>query len=286
MTIAYKYCDRYGAAILDNCELRVTPPNQFNDPFEFTPHMVCSDPQGYARLMLRSKDNLRTIYEGLARDGAFDGTFRDFREWVQVEKAGVIEIAKRGMPLCLMNTQKEFVERVSERFGLLCLSKRHDSILMWGHYTDKHRGLVIGFDTSLEVFRQGKGLRSVKYVRERVRYDATWKLGSVPLLRYEDEILLSKNADWEYEQEQRQIFILSTLKKKPLDDGTTGFFLPFSTDAVAQVILGARCSSDLAKRAKELVPSKFPKAQVLRASLHESQFTLTIAPVSGHLLRT
>ena len=126
----------------------------------------------------------------------------------------------------------------------------------------------------------------MKYVRERVRYDATWKLGSVPLLRYEDEILLSKNADWEYEQEQRQIFVLSTLNKKPLDDGTTGFFLPFPTDAVTQVILGARCSSDLAKRAKELVPSKFPKAQVLRASLHQSQFTLTIAPVSPHLLRT
>ncbi len=31
----FQYCDEGGALILENLELRLTPPNEFNDPFEF-----------------------------------------------------------------------------------------------------------------------------------------------------------------------------------------------------------------------------------------------------------
>jgi hypothetical protein len=42
MSIVYKYCkQQHGVDILKNLELKITPPNQFNDPFEFSPHMLC-----------------------------------------------------------------------------------------------------------------------------------------------------------------------------------------------------------------------------------------------------
>lgn len=36
MGTVYKFCGKYGLEILRTLELKVTPPNQFNDPFEFT----------------------------------------------------------------------------------------------------------------------------------------------------------------------------------------------------------------------------------------------------------
>ena len=51
----YKYCGDLGVEILEKLELKVTPPNQFNDPFEFAPHMVCTNPKRRSELMLQSK---------------------------------------------------------------------------------------------------------------------------------------------------------------------------------------------------------------------------------------
>jgi len=33
----FKYCDARGVSILQDLELKITPPNEFNDPFEFRP---------------------------------------------------------------------------------------------------------------------------------------------------------------------------------------------------------------------------------------------------------
>ena len=37
--VLYKYCDPRGIDILQSLRLKVTPPNQFNDPFEFMPRV-------------------------------------------------------------------------------------------------------------------------------------------------------------------------------------------------------------------------------------------------------
>jgi hypothetical protein len=41
--LLYKYLDRYGLDTIANLELKITPPNEFNDPFEFTPRLTDSD---------------------------------------------------------------------------------------------------------------------------------------------------------------------------------------------------------------------------------------------------
>ena len=38
-SVVYKYCDPRGVDIFTNLRLRVTPPNRFNDFFEFAPRM-------------------------------------------------------------------------------------------------------------------------------------------------------------------------------------------------------------------------------------------------------
>jgi hypothetical protein len=275
MNTVYKYCDNHGVSVLRNLEFKITPPNQFNDPFEFTPRIICSDPHSYAKRILRNKAHIKDLYERLIRCDGFVGSFRQFREHVRSDRPEMVRIMARGVPIVVADVQKEHLDRVSERFGVLCMSKLRDSILMWGHYCDKHRGMVIGFDSSSEELRREKGLRAVSYVKERVLLDVNWKPGSTSAIRYEDELVFSKNEDWRYEQELRALFRLSKVTERPLQDGGVGYFLPFSPTALVSVSLGAKCSAEFERTVESaLRAGPFSHVKVDRAVLHDTDFAL------------
>lgn len=78
---AYKYTStKFALATLRDLELKVTPPNEFNDPFEFSPHVTCSAPEREAKRILRSKRDIKEMYEQDKRIGDFAGNFREYRE--------------------------------------------------------------------------------------------------------------------------------------------------------------------------------------------------------------
>ena len=58
-------------------------------------------------------------------------------------------------------------------FGVLCLSERWDSILMWGHYAYSHEGFVIGLDTKHPFFNQRRSPTDEFGFLRRVRYQTS-----------------------------------------------------------------------------------------------------------------
>jgi hypothetical protein len=155
---------------------------------------------------------------------------------------------------------------------------------MWGHYGDRHRGLVVGFDASSVVFQpeHGRRLRSVDYVRERVLFDATWKETDPGIRTFEQRLVFSKNEDWHYEDELRQLFQLSLLRQKPLDNGSLGFFLPLPPSAIVSVTLGAKCPDEIQKKVQSaLSQSCLAHVQRDHAILHESEFNLVFDKSAG-----
>jgi len=279
MDTVYKYCGEYGLAILSNLELKVTPPNQFNDPFEFTPKMVCSDMVRY----VKSERVCKWWYETARSEKGFSGSFPEFKvkylERLGVEKniSQITQGMDQVMQITLPLSEKEFLDEVSKRFGVLCMSGRRDEILMWGHYCDKPLGLVIGFDKSSAIFQQGKGLRPVTYVQNRVVYDACWEEGAPELLKkYEDQIIYYKSIAWKYEDELRQFFPLtsSSLIKKPLKK-TLSYFLSLPPEAIVSVTLGPRCSPELDNKVRKILQKPcFSLVKLDRAVLHKDDFVL------------
>lgn len=98
--------------------------------------------------------------------------------------------------------KKEFDMR-----GVLAFSATWQSVLMWSHYADEHRGICIEFDTS-----------ELPHDRlSKVRYDGdrsvkasdiyAWKLGGdeAAARRAFDTHFYSKAPDWHYEQEWRDL---------------------------------------------------------------------------------
>ena len=280
MNIVYKFCGSYGVDILRNLELKITPPNQFNDPFEFTPRLVCSDRHEYARRLLTQKASLKTLYTLMRSEARFSGSFLDFRRKVGQERAEMIEGLGESVLRVLPSVAIKQLDRVSERHGVLCMSRHRDSILMWGHYCDKACGLVIGFDESSSVFQKGKGLRPVTYVRERVTFDAMWEKGSPEMEAYDDKLIFSKNIDWHYEAELRQFFSLASLTKKPLKNGKPGHFLAIPPSAVVSVTLSPRCSPQFEIEVRRILQAPpFRHVRLDRAVLGGSTFSLSFTPV-------
>src|SRR5438552_4983431 len=52
---------------------------------------------------------------------------------------------------------REAKERVNEETGVICFSTNWKSLLMWGHYADRHRGMALGLDIPNHL------LKSVRY---------------------------------------------------------------------------------------------------------------------------
>jgi hypothetical protein len=273
MSLAYKYCDEHGVSILENLELKISPPNQFNDPFEFTPQMFCPDLVARATYIVETEPLLKQMYDNLRTFGRFHGPYEAFLAQVRTNREKFItEIAKLIMPAAAI-TRDNLLDRVSALNGVLCLSKRWDSILMWGHYCKKHQGVVIGFDTSHPIFAH---LQPVDYDLERVAYNASWIAGDLGLAAFEKKIVFSKNKDWDYEEELRQIISLQFLKKKPLANGEDGYFLAIPPEIVRTVILGAKCSKTIADKIRSVLSqSHFANVKLEKVALHESKYQLT-----------
>jgi len=154
-----------------------------------------------------------------------------------------------------------------------------DSMLMWGHYCSAHRGIVIGFNRSWVWFQGPKGLRPVTYVRDRVIWDTSVKPGSVKEFQTAKQMVFSKNADWAYEKELRQMFLLKGLRKRALPDGRAGHFLPLKPEAIKSVVLGLRCSKETENTVRTaLVRSGLSHVSVRRAVLHVSKFAVNFVP--------
>ena len=136
--IVYKYRswqDPYHRAMLQDNELYLSSPADFNDPFD------CRIPVNY--LLLDSPDKITEYVEDfIARD-------------IEQILANGMDVARlrNMMTDRLMNhreemqkdSQTEEFARMDIHYGVLSLSARWDSILMWSHYADKHRGYCIGF---------------------------------------------------------------------------------------------------------------------------------------------
>ena len=126
--------------------------------------------------------------------------------------------------------------------GLLCFSRNWQNPVLWSHYSDKHRGLCLGFEID------EKKLAEVRYSSSRVDVTMDEVLNSSQLDRSEiQKRLFTKFNLWKYEDEVRIPVFLGN----KFDNGL--YFVPFSNELkLVQVIVGAESTVTRAKIHKAL----------------------------------
>jgi hypothetical protein len=120
----------------------------------------------------------------------------------------------------LRETRDEF----AMRRGLLCFSTDWKDPVIWAHYSDKHRGLCLGFEIP-----EGK-CRTIEYTSKRL------KLRAIPELVDAEALLFTKYTNWAYEREIRVWASLNTEEH--------GLYFSYFGDELrlVKVIAGASCS--------------------------------------------
>lgn len=174
------------------------------------------------------------------------------------------------------------IRRKAEAVRVYCVSEDSESLPMWAHYSDEHKGVCIGIDwkSSLPNFG-GALMRKVDYqvslpklVDDRVLVEALL-YGDVAWVEGTDfrKVVEWKQSGWSYEREWRFVFVnparlVDGDPSKGVPPGLTHepdlFTLP--EEAFAKVLLGPKCAAADGDAVVAAVQAWRVKPQVLRLS--------------------
>jgi hypothetical protein len=166
-----------------------------------------------------------------------------------------LEKAIAGLSLVI---QREISDR-----RIYCLTPHPDSILMWSHYADNHRGICLAFDTANTLFAMA---REVRYRNDYPRFVAH-AMGPDEIF----EAIHTKSDAWSYEDEFRLLGIRS-MPGLPMQ--LDGDFLPLQDGTLKFVILGCEANQE---KILKFFKGHAPKMPLKRAIRANNQYRLQIA---------
>lgn len=186
--LLYKYSTWENSHVQENIINNIwwfNTPIDFNDPFDTSPNIDVDQSKEYIRNFLigHLKDEKDTIDEEILNKILSDeNLLRNLAREVDRSK--------------LENT----------RYGITCFSSVNNSILMWSHYGDQHKGICLGYEIPKDM-ENGIVINKIKYKLFDVIYS-----DDRPMVAFfkdkvdKDEIgkvLNTKSTEWNYEAEKR-----------------------------------------------------------------------------------
>jgi hypothetical protein len=260
--IIYKYLPPSRIDVLENSRIRFTQPAALNDPFETFPCFLKYGPWLLDKLHQRSTDRFGT---------------QAAQDILSQQQALVVQT--------LLNIPKIF----SKHFVIFSLSKIRDNLLMWSHYSESHRGFVIGFDSSSDFFLPGagkakEGLKMVQYSNRRyvIPKSGFQSFDDPNLSQANAKLFFTKDPCWRYEREMRILAhpdSADVVLPSPNDYDIRLFNFP--AESIKEVIIGFRMTEPDQRRVFNLVRSKFSCAKIGKALPHGSRFALTVEMFVG-----
>ncbi len=264
--IVYKYIHPSRTSVLEEGLIRFTQSAALNDPFETTPDMRKLE-QSFRGNMIRviEQAELSDLEYAIARSQVGDRVNKHLEEF-----------RRRNS-----NTD----------YAILSLSKIPNSLLMWAHYCDSHRGFVIGFDSThaffhTREFKRFSTLEEVNYSEERPvmpapeEWDGSQEQIEQELSKYDLAELLfyTKSEDWKYEQELRMVANPQIADRHDRTGGQDVYLYRFPVECLRQVIFGIGMPRDQRLRIAQLVRNKYEGVQLFEAALSQEKFDLDIVP--------
>ena len=230
----FKYCSSEdGLKVLNGVALKATPPNEFNDPFEFRPVVQNKDPKG---------DALRVANETINNSRFVKEHKHLFPECQTFEEFQGLARAKRDLLISTWESETSRLDGIlrneigalSGRYGVICFSSQPSLLLMWAHYAAAHTGFVLEFDTTNPIFKSHLFFK-VEYLQARAEYDTSSPPNRSTIL----DLAIRKSPEWEYEQEYRLIVDLRQTTRRPAK-GKTLHLLPVFPGLFKSVTFGLR----------------------------------------------
>lgn len=208
--------------MLSSPSIRFTQPDFLNDPYEC--HLTLD------------RDALMADYRKYRKGHTPEMTDEQLNQSVKMAEEQLVIDA-------LLNYRKR---RLS--LGVLSLTEDPLQLLMWSHYGDEHRGVVVELDISHPAIRPDSNGRDTYSGIKKVTYSKD-KVFGIPMLDTIIDVLSRKSLEWEYEREWRLIRTLNLTRKITPDV----FVVDFNLSAVKSVYLGARFPAERLEEMTQLL---------------------------------
>lgn len=224
--VLYKYRnwkDEYHKNLLIKNELFLSPPSLLNDPFDTRIY------ENYIEKLKTKEQKENYINESLKKNSKYF-----IENKIPIEEGRKI-LEKRVEDSLYFQVRSEVLynQIYDKSTGIACLSENWDSILMWSHYADNHRGYCIGFDEKWIRFCQKFG--KVKRVEYSNKYPEPLETSKTSELTFEQKYF-HKSNDWKYEEEIRLVNIYNEEEPNRIEI--------LENKYIKEVILGLNTSED------------------------------------------
>jgi hypothetical protein len=258
--ILYRYNDFIGGIkTLEQSALKATRPIDFNDPFEYLIRMSVTDFRGTFRKSyfpsFSAQDLESLVEEQLRKDGVERPTKKQRRgAGLEVRQALMLKF-KEEVQDGLDVKSRSLLPKLSRTTGVTCFSSNSNNNLMWSHYAEGHRGIMIevDLDSAFEVYSKKPQIIEVNYgsAPPVIQF---WREGGIDNSRTPQSAVLGcKSADWAYEGEYRIQFNLDVLRNGGGEGQREILLFDIPRDSIRRVILGCKVDASGVDRVKDIL---------------------------------
>ena len=252
----YKYIsweNSHHQRIVQNNEIFFSSAKKFNDPFDSTIPL---------RYDLGTDEQILNLFIKLIRNENSTLTEDELKQLARNEMTGD---GVRGEPR-IQKTIDNQREIIATKYGIFSASYRFDSILMWSHYSNLHKGLCVRFNCEKfkDFIEKECSQKDLIIVWDNTDYKKEYPmLNPFELTDYDliMKSLLIKSKIWEYEKEIRFILFTHSNKTLILPDGI-----------IDQIILGCKIAKNDKQKIIDICKRK--DIQLVQAFQKESAFGL------------
>jgi hypothetical protein len=227
-----------------------------------------------------NEDAMQAIYPKLIESGRFSGSLAAFRDEVGRRSPELARALIETVPQITEQLRRGFIDMISQTLGVICLSSVSDDILMWGHYTNSHTGMVIGFTREHDFWRRPQ-LQQVEYATNRAIFDPSIERDDPKRQLQTIAIVRCKSSHWAYEQEWRQLRLLADCVEE-LEHGKINYYVSIPPSLISRVIVGCRFSAENWTALQTIVSRReFAHVSLEEAYLDDREFRLGIKAMSN-----
>lgn len=168
------------------------------------------------------------------------------------------------------NAMDDYVWQRTKNFVVLALAENRESLLMWAHYTDRHRGFLIGFDDADGILQEASSHRDsgpVSYCHHRPSRPRMKEVTN-------QELFYTKHSEWAYEREWRIVDSLFSAGGDATDLSRDCWPFRFRPQAIKEIIVGHRASAIAPDMCAVLNEPRYAHVSLLVATPDQKRFHL------------
>lgn len=269
----FKYLPPERIDVLQKLQIRFSPFESLNDPFESLPLFKSKQVDELTDMITK------TLQDMIINKDSDDNSKKCFANEFTTIFRNQLE-SEYFSPATFGQAIMKQVDSLDTPVGILSLSRVNTNLLMWSHYAENGKGFVIELD-SINVFFTNKNsinsLKSVVYSQRRMIFDLEQHhvkhQENIPI------IFSRKPLAWAYEEEERLFKELNT-EQNDIDTGKTDAYgkkvilTPIPHNIIKAVYIGYNTSPEIEGNIIKAIKENGIQAQVFKGKMSRDEYNI------------